>query len=65
DLVLPYKYMLTLLGDSDYERNLNASDELSPSQKRFAEVQLHQFRDWWEGWPGQSYAVASEGVAAR
>ena len=30
DLVLYYKYLLTLLGDSDYQLQINPTDELSP-----------------------------------
>jgi 1-pyrroline-4-hydroxy-2-carboxylate deaminase len=55
DLVLYYKYLLTLLGDSNYELHFNATDELSPSQKHFAESQLKLFQDWWERWPGKTY----------
>lgn len=55
DLVLYYKYLLTLLGDADFERNFNASDQLSPSQQSFAETQLKLFMNWWETWPGKSY----------
>ena len=54
DLVLYYKYLLTLLGDSNYEHQLNPTDCLSPSQKRFAELQLKLFQSWWENWPGKS-----------
>jgi len=53
DLVLFYKYLLVLLGDADFEQNFNESDELSPSQKVFAESQLKQFLEWWEMWPGK------------
>lgn len=55
DLVLYYKYLLTLLGDADFERNFNTSDQLSPSQQSFAETQLKLFMNWWETWPGKSY----------
>ncbi len=55
DLVLYYKYLLALLGDSDYERHLNETDELRPSQKQFAESQLRLFQNWWESWTGKSY----------
>jgi len=56
DLVLYYKYLLVLLGDDDYVRHFNETDELSPSQRRFAESQLRLFQSWWEGWSGKSYA---------
>lgn len=55
DLVLYYKYLLFLTGDGDYEHQLNVSDRLSPSQARYAEVQLRRFQTWWERWPGKQY----------
>ena len=55
DLVLYYKHLLVLLGDADYRFNLNESDELSPSQKGFAEAQLTLFQQWWKNWPGKTY----------
>lgn len=55
DLVLYYKYLLVLLGDADYTLHLNESDELLPSQRRYAEAQLKLFQQWWAGWPGKTY----------
>lgn len=55
DLVLYYKYLLTLLGDRDFEFQLNEGDELSASQREFAESQLRQFQTWWQDWPGRSF----------
>lgn len=55
DLVLYYKHLLVLLGDAAYTLHLNESDELSPSQRRYAEAQLKLFQQWWERWPGKSY----------
>jgi dihydrodipicolinate synthase/N-acetylneuraminate lyase len=55
DLVLYYKYLLVLLGDADYRLHLNESDQLSPSQRGFAEAQLKLFQQWWNRWPGKSY----------
>ena len=57
DLVLYYKYLLVLLGDTDYERHFNESDRLSPSQQHFAEAQLKLFQQWWTHWPGNSYRI--------
>ena len=57
DLVLYYKYILFLLGDSDYEYQINESDSLSPSQARYAKAQLEQFQTWWNRWPGKDYAA--------
>ena len=56
DLVLYYKYLLVLLGDRDYELHFNKTDQLSPSQKHFAEAQLRLFREWWQRWPGTTYS---------
>jgi len=57
DLVLYYKYLLVLLGESDYEHHFNETDQLSPSQQQFAKTQLKLFQDWWQDWPGRSYSA--------
>ena len=53
DLVLYYKYLLVLLGDTDYEHHFNPSDRLSESQRRYAEDQLKLFQNWWTNWDGK------------
>jgi 1-pyrroline-4-hydroxy-2-carboxylate deaminase len=53
DLVLAYKHLATLLGDDAYERSVDPSDALSPSQARFVEAQLRRFQAWWRAWPGR------------
>ncbi len=58
DLVLYYKYLLTLTGARGYEHHFNATDGLSPSQKQFAEAQLRLFQSWWNCWSGQNDAAA-------
>ena len=58
DLVLYYKYLLVLLGDDDYVHHFHPQDELSSSQKRFAERHLRLFQAWWGQWPGRSYDIA-------
>lgn len=58
DLVLYYKYLLTLLGEDEYELHFSESDELSSSQKAFAAAQLSLFKTWWDRWPGKMYAVS-------
>jgi dihydrodipicolinate synthase/N-acetylneuraminate lyase len=55
DLVLYYKYLLTLVGDADYQYHFNESDELSASQRNFVEAQLKTFQAWWASWPGKDY----------
>ena len=53
DLVLYYKYLLVLLGDSNYEYHFNEADGLSESQSRYAESQLRLFQNWWANWNGK------------
>ncbi len=55
DLVLYYKYLLVLLGDSHYELHFNQDDQLSPSQQAFAKSQLKLFQAWWNNWAGKTY----------
>ena len=55
DLVLFYKYLLVLNGESEYELHFNESDKLSPSQKGFVESQYSLFRTWWSNWPGKDF----------
>ncbi len=50
DLVLFYKYLMTLEGDRAYELHFNASDMLSDSQKTFARTQLSLFKRWYADW---------------
>lgn len=53
DLVLYYKYLLVLLGETDYQHHFNSSDGLSESQAGFAKAQLELFQKWWNDWPGR------------
>ena len=55
DLVLYYKYLLSLKGESEYEFHFNAFDELSLSQKSFAENHLKLFERWWDDWEGKNH----------
>lgn len=62
DLVLFFKHLMVLKGNAEYELHFNASDELSASQRGFAEAQLALFDRWYAGWsqlPGavQTYRV--------
>lgn len=57
DLVLYYKYLLTLKGDAAYELHFNADDALSPSQRNYAQQQLALFDTWYAGWSKQPGAV--------
>jgi 4-hydroxy-tetrahydrodipicolinate synthase len=50
DLVLYFKHLMVLQGDADYALHFNESDELSVSQKRYAETQLRLFKAWHASW---------------
>jgi len=54
DLVLYYKYLLVLNGESAYEHHFNQSDVLSESQRGFVESQYQLFNSWWAAWPGKA-----------
>lgn len=55
DLVLYYKHLLVLLGDSRYELHFNETNRLSPNQQAFATSQLRLFQAWWSNWAGKKY----------
>jgi 4-hydroxy-tetrahydrodipicolinate synthase len=50
DLVLYYKHLTTLIGRAGYEHQVHGSDQLSASQRRYAERQLRRFLSWWDAW---------------
>ncbi len=52
DLVLVYKYLLFLNGESEYELHFNESDCLSPAQRGHVESQYNLFKKWWTSWEG-------------
>ena len=54
DLVLYYKYLMVLEGNTEYTHHFNATDALSPSQREFIRTQWQLFRNWWSGWKGKS-----------
>jgi dihydrodipicolinate synthase/N-acetylneuraminate lyase len=56
DLVLYYKHLMVMRGNPEFEHHFNESDQLSPSQKQFAEAQLSLFEKWWFSWPGKDYS---------
>jgi 1-pyrroline-4-hydroxy-2-carboxylate deaminase len=53
DLVLYYKRLMVLEGNTEYEYHFNKSDALSVSQKAFLDDQWRQFRKWWDIWSGK------------
>jgi 1-pyrroline-4-hydroxy-2-carboxylate deaminase len=50
DLVLYFKYMLVLRGETEYTLNFNETDELTPSQRGYVESQLKLFDAWYADW---------------
>ena len=59
DLVLYFKHMMVLKGDSEYTLHFNASDELSSSQRGYVEAQLELFDKWYAEWSELPGAVQS------
>jgi len=55
DLVLYYKHLMVLEGNTAYVHQINADDQLSPSQKAHLEAQHALFRSWWSSWEGKEY----------
>ncbi|MCF8481806.1 MAG: dihydrodipicolinate synthase family protein [Rhodospirillum sp.] len=50
DLVLFYKHMMVLGGDSEYQLHFNEDDALTDSQRNYAEAQYTLFKDWYAAW---------------
>ncbi|TWU05866.1 dihydrodipicolinate synthase family protein [Stieleria varia] len=60
DLVLYYKYILVLLGETEYEHHFIATDRLSDSQRGYVTAQLKLFQDWWQQWYRPQYSEYSQ-----
>ncbi|MEX6505341.1 dihydrodipicolinate synthase family protein [Jiella sp. M17.18] len=54
DLVLYYKYLMTLTGDDAYRFHFNETDALTETQRSYAESQFRIFREWYAGWSEES-----------
>lgn len=50
DLVLYYKHLMVLEGDTEYTLHLHATDALSPCQKDYLESQWKLFKRWYRDW---------------
>jgi 4-hydroxy-tetrahydrodipicolinate synthase len=50
DLILYFKHMLVLRGEPEYTLHFNETDELTPSQRGYAERQLALFDAWYADW---------------
>ncbi|MCB6184224.1 dihydrodipicolinate synthase family protein [Leeia sp. TBRC 13508] len=53
DLVLYYKHLMVLNGDTEYTLHFNETDVLSDSQRRYAETQYALFREWYKNWSAE------------
>lgn len=58
DLVLFYKHMMVLNGDTEYTLHFNESDALSDAQRNYAEAQYKLFRAWYADWCKQPGIVS-------
>ena len=54
DLVLYYKRLMVLEGNSAYEHQIYADDKLSSSQLAHLDSQHTLFRNWWNSWEGKN-----------
>lgn len=50
DLVLYYKHLMVLQGDTAYSTHFNESDALTDSQRKYLEAQYQLFREWYGSW---------------
>lgn len=50
DLVLFFKHMLVMKGETGFTLHFNESDALSASQQGFIEQQFHMFNAWYADW---------------
>jgi len=57
DLVLYFKHMMVLNGDTEYALHFNASDALTESQRGYVETQFKLFTSWYGEWSKLAGAV--------
>lgn len=50
DLVLYFKHMMVLKGDTEYSLHFNESDALTDSQRGYVEAQFKLFNTWYAQW---------------
>jgi len=53
DLVLFYKYLMVLNGDTEYSLHFNETDVLSDAQRNYAQAQYSLFRQWYADWSAE------------
>lgn len=54
DLVLYYKHLMVLNGDTEYTLHFNETDALSDSQRNYVESQYRLFKTWYAGWSARA-----------
>ena len=57
DLVLYFKHMLVLKGETEYALHFNTTDKLSASQRGYVEAQFKLFNTWYASWSKQPGAL--------
>ena len=58
DLVLYFKHMLVLQGETEYALHFNETDALTPAQQGYVAAQLRLFSVWYAAWSQLPGAVA-------
>ncbi|NBF12092.1 dihydrodipicolinate synthase family protein [Pseudomonas sp. Fl4BN1] len=53
DLVLYYKHLMVLNGDTEYTLHFNETDVLSDAQRKYVENQYALFREWYRNWSAE------------
>jgi len=53
DLVLYYKHLMVLNGDTEYSLHFNETDVLTEAQRNYAEQQYTLFRSWYANWSAE------------
>jgi len=53
DLVLYYKHLMVLNGDTEYSLHFNDTDALTDAQRNYAEQQYALFRQWYASWSAE------------
>lgn len=58
DLVLYYKHLMVLNGDTEYALHFNETDALTDAQRNYIEAQYQLFKDWYADWSRQGGIIA-------
>ena len=58
DLVLYYKHLMVLNGDTEYTLHFNETDVLTDAQRNYVEAQYQLFKDWYADWCKQGGVIA-------